>query len=72
LRENHEQRDKKSITKRVIKSRELTVVQTMDELNRLMAIPVKVRKQTIWSRTDIPPTAQKMMKAIGMSIPPKI
>ena len=44
----------------------------MDELNRVMAIPVKVRKQTIWVRTDIPPNAQNLMKAIGMRIPPKI
>ena len=72
LRKNNEPLDKKSIKKRVIKSRELTVVQAMDELNRVMAIPVKVRKQTIWVRTDIPPNAQNLMKAIGMRIPPKI
>jgi transposase len=72
LRRNNETLDKKSIKKRVIKSRELTVVQAMDELNRVMAIPVKVRKQTIWVRTDIPPNAQNLMKAIGMRIPPKI
>jgi hypothetical protein len=50
----------------------LTVVQAMDELNRVMAIPVKVRKQTIWFRTDIPQNAQNLMKAIGMKIPLKI
>jgi transposase len=72
LRKDHEQLDKRSIKKKVIKSRELTVVQAMDELNRVMAIPVKVRKQTIWIRTDIPPNAQNLMKAIGMRIPPKI
>ena len=72
LRKNNEPLDKKSIKKRVIKSRELTVVQAMDELNRVMAIPVKVRKQTIWVRTDIPPNAQNLMKSIGMRIPPKI
>lgn len=72
LRKSHEQLDKKSITKNIIKSRELTVVQAMDELNRVMAIPVKVRKQTLWVRTDIPPNAQNLMKAIGMRIPPKI
>ena len=72
LRKDHEALDKKSIEKKIIKSRELTVVQAMDELNRVMAIPVKVRKQTIWVRTDIPPNAQNLMKAIGMRIPPKI
>jgi transposase len=72
LRENYEHLDKKSIGKKFIQSRELTVVQAMDELNRVMAIPVRVRKQTIWVRTDIPPNAQKLIKAIGMRIPPKI
>jgi predicted neutral ceramidase superfamily lipid hydrolase len=72
LRKDHEPLDKKSIEKKIIKSRELTVVQAMDELNRVMAIPVKVRKQTIWVRTDIPPNAQNLMKAIGMRVPPKI
>jgi len=72
LRESNEYLDKKSITKKLIQSRELTVVQAMDELNRVMAIPVKVRKQTIWVRTDIPPNAQNLIKAIGMRIPPKI
>jgi len=72
LRKNNSPLDKKSIKKKIIESRELTVVQAMDELNRVMAIPVKVRKQTIWVRTDIPPNAQNLMKAIGMRIPPKI
>jgi hypothetical protein len=48
------------------------MVQAMDELNRVMAIPVKVRRQTIWVRTDIPPNAQNLIKTIGMRIPPKI
>jgi hypothetical protein len=61
----------KSLLKRY-PTRELTVAQAMDELNRIMAIPVKVRKQIIWVRTDIPPNAQNLIKTIGMRIPPKI
>ena len=72
LRKTYEPLEKKSIEKKIIKPRELTVVQAMDELNRVMAIPVKIRKQTIWVRTDIPPNAQNLMKAIGMRVPPKI
>ena len=72
LRENQKTLEKKSIGKKFIQSRELTVVQAMDELNHVMAVPVKVRKQTIWVRTDIPPNAQNLIKAIGMRIPPKI
>jgi hypothetical protein len=44
----------------------------MEELSRVMAIPVRVRERTIWVRTDIPANAQKLIKAIGMRIPPKI
>ncbi|NJK85094.1 MAG: IS1634 family transposase [Bacteroidales bacterium] len=72
LRENHEFLVKKSIDKKIIRERELTVLQAMEELNRVMAIPVKVRNETIWVRTDIPPNAQKLIKTIGMRIPPKI
>lgn len=72
LRKSHEQLDKKSITRNIIEERELTVFQAMDELNRVMAIPVKVRKETIWVRTDIPPNALNLIKAIGMKIPSKI
>jgi len=72
LRESNKYLDNKSVRKKIIRSRELTVVQAMDELNRVMAIPVKVRKQTIWVRTDIPLNAQNLIKAIGMRIPPKI
>jgi transposase len=72
LRDSYELLEKKSITKKTIKSRQLTVVQAMDELAQVMAIPVKVRKETIWVRTDIPTNAASLMKAIGMRIPPKI
>ena len=72
LRESAGNLEKKSIENKIIRTRELTVVQAMDELNRVMAIPVKVRKQTIWVRTDIPSNAQNLIKTIGMRIPPKI
>jgi transposase len=72
LRESYEILEKKSIDNKIIKARQLTVVQAMDELSRVMAIPVKVRQTTIWIRTDIPPNAQNLMKSIGMRIPPKI
>jgi len=72
LRDSNELLEKKSIANKTIKSRQLTVVQAMDELAQVMAIPVKVRKETIWVRTDIPTNAANLMKAIGMKIPPKI
>ncbi len=72
LRQSYEMLQKKSIANKVIKSRPLTVVQAMNELAQVMAIPVKVRKDTIWVRTDIPTNAASLMKAIGMRMPPKI
>lgn len=72
LRQSYEMLQKKSIANKVIKSRPLTVVQAMNELAQVMAIPVKVWKDTIWVRTDIPTNAASLMKAIGMRMPPKI
>jgi transposase len=72
LRDSYELLEKKSISNKTIKSRPLTVVRAMDELIQVMAVPVKVRKETIWVRTDIPANAANLMKAIGMRIPPKI
>lgn len=72
LRDSYEMLEKKSINNKTIKSRPLTTVRAMDELSQVMAVPVKVRKETIWVRTDIPTNAASLMKAIGMRIPPKI
>lgn len=72
LRKSNMTQESKSIEKGVVKQRPLTVVVAMEELSRVMAVPVKVKKETIWLRTDIPPNAIKLMKAIGMKIPPKI
>ena len=44
----------------------------MEQLARVMAVPVKIKKNTIWLRTDISPNAVKLMKAIDIKIPPKI
>jgi hypothetical protein len=44
----------------------------MEQLSQVRAVPVKVKKETIWLRTDIPPNGVKLMKAIGMKIPAKI
>lgn len=72
LRESNMTQKSKSIEKGVVKQRPLTVVAAMEELSSVMAVPVKVKKETIWLRTDIPTNAIKLIKAIGMKIPPKI
>jgi hypothetical protein len=44
----------KSIDKKIIKSQPLTVVLAMEKLSQVMAMPVIVKKETIWLRTYIP------------------
>jgi transposase len=62
----------KASENKIIKERPLTVKSAMDELTQVMAVPVKIKKETLWIRTDIPPNAVKLIRAIGMQIPPKI
>jgi len=72
IREAALTQESKSIDKGTIKPRPLTTVVAIEELSRVMAVPVKIKKNTIWLRTDIPPNAIKLLKAIGMRIPPKL
>lgn len=72
LRENAKQLWTKTVEKGWIGSRALTSVQGMKELNQVLAIPVKVRKQNLWVRTDIPDNAMKLLQVMKMKIPPKI
>lgn len=72
LRQANLQIETKSTNKNIVKARPLTVVAAMNQLMQVMAVPVNVKKQTIWLRTDIPTNAIKLLKAIGMKIPPKI
>ena len=55
-----------------IRPRALTVVEAMRELKEVRAIPVKVRSQTVWVRTDITGNATSLFRAAGVGIPPKI
>lgn len=72
LRQEQAEINLKSVDQKIIKSRPLTAGMAMEQLAQVMAVPVKVKKDTIWLRTDIPPNAVKLIKAIGMKIPPKI
>ncbi len=72
LRVKAELFNSKTINKNCIKSRPLTSVQGLKELNQVLAIPIKVRNQKIWVRTDIPENAMKILNAISIKIPPKI
>jgi transposase len=72
LREQNNNLQSKAITGKIIKTRPLTTAIAMEELNSVLAIPVKIKSQTIWVRTDIPENAQTLLKAMNIRIPPKI
>lgn len=72
LRNNPELIESKSTRDKTIKKRPLSAALAFEELNSVMAIPVKVKKQTIWVRTDIPENALKLLRILHMKIPPKI
>jgi transposase len=72
LREQNDNLQSKAIKEKIIKARPLTAVIAMEELNSVLAIPVKIKSQTIWVRTDIPENAQNLLKAMNIRIPPKI
>jgi len=72
LREQNDNLQSKAIKEKIIKARPLTAIMAMEELNSVLAIPVKIKSQTIWVRTDIPENAQNLLKAMNMRIPPKI
>lgn len=55
-----------------VADRALTVSTVMRELSEVRAIPVTVRGQTLWVRTDISGGAAKLFTALRLRIPPKI
>ena len=72
LREKNLVLESPAINDDVIDPRPLTVVEAMRELSEVRAIPVKIRSNTIWVRTDIAGNAAKLFHAIGIQIPPKV
>jgi len=64
--------ESRSSLDRIIESRPLTAALAFEELNSVLAIPVKIKEQTIWVRTDIPENAVKLLKVLHMKMPPKI
>ena len=72
LREKNIMLNSPAIKEGVIEPRVLTVVESIRELQEVRAIPVKVKKSTMWVRTDIRDNAQKLFAAIGLKIPPKL
>jgi len=61
-----------AIDQKTIKPRALTVVEVMKELREVRAVPVQVREQTIWTRTDITGNAAMIFKAAGVGVPKKV
>jgi transposase len=72
LREKYDNLQSKAVNDKIIKTRQLSTVMAIEELNSVLAIPVKIKETTYWVRTDIPENAQNLLKALGMRIPPKL
>jgi hypothetical protein len=64
--------DTPATKKKIIDVRPLTVAEAMRELNDVLAIPVTLRDQKVWVRTDIAGNANKLLAAIGRKPPPKM
>ena len=61
-----------AIGKSQVKPRPLTVVEAMKNLKEVRAIPVKIRDQVVWTRTDITGNALALFKAACVDTPPKV
>ena len=61
-----------AINAQIIRPRPLTVVEAMRELTEVRAVPLQMKGHTVWLRTDINGNAAKLMRAIGVAIPPKV
>lgn len=72
LREKNASLKSAAIEKGSIRQRVLTTVESLRELNEVRAVPVKIRGQTIWCRTDITGNAAALFQAVGAPIPAKI
>ena len=72
LRQKAVELDSLAIDQDIISPRPLTVVEAMRELAEVRAVPVRMKGQTVWLRTDIKGNAARLLKAIGAPIPPKI
>ncbi len=72
LRAQQIKMESKAAGQKSIKARQLTAAMAMEELSNVLAIPVDVAERRIWVRTDLPPNAVSLFKALNMKIPPKI
>lgn len=72
LRQKKVKLDNLAIQSDLIAERPLTVVEAMQELAEVRAIPVKLGGHLVWVRNDIKGNAAQVFKAIGASIPPKL
>lgn len=72
LRQKQTKLDNHAIADKIINGRKLTVVEAMRELAEVRAIPVNLRGNIAWIRSDIKGNAVKLLRAIGVSIPPKL
>lgn len=62
----------KAIDQDIIEERPLTAFMALRDLAEVRAVPVTIRDQQVWVRTDIAGNAAKLFSALGVRIPPKM
>ncbi len=72
LREKEVILESKATSEGQIDRRPLTVLEAMQELAEVRAMPVKLKENLVWVRSDIKGNAALLLKAIGAPIPPKL
>lgn len=72
LREKGVKLSSLAVQERLIDERPLTVVEAMQELAEVRAVPVKLGENLAWVRSEIKGNAAQLLKAIGARIPPKL
>ena len=65
LRSQQIKMESKAADQKTIKPRQLTAAMAMEELAEVLAIPVDIGQKRIWVRTDLPPNATSLFKALN-------
>lgn len=72
LRKEEEKLKSKAVSKKIIRRRPLTAPMALKDLCWVVAVPVEINDKCFWVRTDIPENGNKLFRALGLKIPPKI
>ena len=72
LRASRDRYTGRAVAKRLVEERQLSAVVAMRELAEVRAVPVTIRNETLWLRTDINGHVAILFQRLGVRIPPKL